>query len=496
MRLTAAGVAILALLAGASAARGLTVPALPIPDDPLAGNVPKFIGSPAAPDPVIAPAVPQHPFMAANGRSNLHNDAYQTDAYTVGGPLGVGMTVRSTLLAHECASVTFDAQGRIVTVCVGVEGPFLAMLHPRTLGLMAMRLLPPRSLGSIGGGLFTDVSGGGYFYLDQNDRAVIPTNSRHVLVFSETSGPLGPGFRLDRNHDLTGAVPSGDSIISALPDWQGLIWFASTGGVVGTIDQASGTIRSLELGEVIGNSFAVDEAGGVFMVTEAALYRLEAAPDGTPVISWREPYENVGDKRPSELSAGSGTTPTLMGSDWVAITDHADPINVLVYRRGEDVVGERLICRQPVFEQGSSATEQSLIGAGNSIIVENNFGYSGLDAVMGGMSTSPGLERVDVDADGVGCATVWHSDERAPSVVPKLSLANGLVYTYTKPVRADGRDAWYFTALDFDTGETVYQRLAGTSFGHNNNYAPVTIGPDGTAYVGVLGGLVALRDGP
>jgi hypothetical protein len=85
---------------------------------------------------------------------------------------------------------------------------------------------------------------------------------------------------------------------------------------------------------------------------------------------------------------------------------------------------------------------------------------------------------------------------RAPSAVPKLSPANGLVYTYTKPVRADGRDAWYFTALDFDSGETVYQRLAGTSLGYNNNYAPVTIGPDGTAYVGVLGGLVALRDTP
>ena len=27
----------------------------------------------------------------------------------------------------------------------------------------------------------------------------------------------------------------------------------------------------------------------------------------------------------------------------------------------------------------------------------------------------------------------------------------------------------------------------------NNNYAPVTIAPDGTAYVGVLGGLVALE---
>jgi hypothetical protein len=30
--------------------------------------------------------------------------------------------------------------------------------------------------------------------------------------------------------------------------------------------------------------------------------------------------------------------------------------------------------------------------------------------------------------------------------------------------------------------------------GYNNNYAPVTLGPDNTAYVGTLGGLVALRD--
>jgi hypothetical protein len=35
---------------------------------------------------------------------------------------------------------------------------------------------------------------------------------------------------------------------------------------------------------------------------------------------------------------------------------------------------------------------------------------------------------------------------------------------------------------------------AGSGIGYNNNYAPVTLGPDGTAYVGTLGGLVALRD--
>jgi hypothetical protein len=78
--------------------------------------------------------------------------------------------------------------------------------------------------------------------------------------------------------------------------------------------------------------------------------------------------------------------------------------------------------------------------------------------------------------------------------VPKLSLAAGLVYTYTKPGRDDGQDAWYLTALDARTGRTAFKRLGGEGLGFNNNYAPITLGPDGSAYLGVLGGIVAWRD--
>ena len=127
-------------------------------------------------------------------------------------------------------------------------------------------------------------------------------------------------------------------------------------------------------------------------------------------------------------------------------------------------------------------------------MVENNYGYAGPTAVMRGASTTAGLERVDVKKDGTGCRTIWRSREIAPSVVPKLSLETGLVYTYTKPQRSDALDAWYLTALNFCTGRTEYRRLAGTGLGFNNNYAPVTLGPDGAAYVGVLGGLVRVAD--
>ena len=470
----------------------MAVPAQPIPEGPEASEPPAFIGAPARPRPVSAKLAPRHPYMAANGRSNIHDDAYMSGAYEFPGPLGRDMERLSTFQVAECASVTFDRQGRIVSICVGVERPRLVMFDPHTLDRLAEFPLPPRQ--PSGGNPFNDFSGGGYFYLDHQDRAVIPTGHRHIWVVGETTGPLGDGFALERDYDVSGALAVDDKLFSVLPDWSGRLWFISQQGVVGTIDPGSGAIRTLTLGEQITNSFSVDESGGVYIVSEAALYRFDAATGGAPSVTWREVYPNSGVHKPGQSGPGSGTTPDVIGSQYVAIADNADPMQVVVYKRAKQVHGSRLVCAQPVFEPGAGATDNSLITAGRSIVVENNYGYSGLMATMEGATTEPGIARVDINTNGRGCRTVWSNDERAPSVVPKLSLATGLVYAYTKPPTTTGTDAWYFTAIDFRSGKTIYKRLAGTGLGFNNNWAPVTLGPDGTAYVGALGGLVLLRD--
>src|SRR5947207_9858206 len=160
------------------------------------------------------------------------------------------------------------------------------------------------------------------------------------------------------------------------------------------------------------------------------MYGFDAGPSGI-VTTWREAYDNIGVKKPGQTQAGSGTTPTAMGSDYVAITDNADPMNVIVYKRAAQVEGSRLVCKQPVFSKGASDTDQSLIATPTSTVVENNYGYANPASTQNGKSTTPGLERVDLDAHG--CHRVWHSDEVSPSAVAKLSLANGIVYTYTKP---------------------------------------------------------------
>ncbi|MEA2391455.1 MAG: hypothetical protein QOK31_1564 [Solirubrobacteraceae bacterium] len=475
------------VLLGLAPAAGAT----PIPESPDANNSPAFIGRPAVQRPLFAPHPPRHPFMAPNERSNLHVDAYQTDVNPLPGPLGRAVQRLSTSQFADCASVTLDSRGRIVVVCVGLQGPAaggagLYMFDRRTLATLAKFDLPPRQPG-IATDLFTDFAGGGYFYLDNHDRAVIPTTTRHVFVVGETPGP---GFALRRDYDLTGVVPSGDKIISALPDWSGRIWAVSKAGVVVTIDPRTGALRSRALKEKVGNSIAVDDARAVYVVSDAALYRLYAGGDGAPRVRWRRTYANDGRMKPGQTEVGSGTTPTVMtAGPWVTITDNADPIDVVVYDRR---TGAR-ICSVPVFKRGASDTDQSLIAVGNAIVAENNYGYSGPAATEQGKSTTPGLERVDVRPGGHGCRKVWHSNEIAPSVVPKASLANGLLYTYTKPA-GERSDPWYLTALDFRTGRTVFKARAGAGLGFNNNYAPVTIGPDGTAYVGTLGGLVAVRD--
>ncbi len=161
--------------------------AIPVPPDPRNVLINPYLGAPAVARPSGALTLPQHPFMARNGANNIHNDAYQSDAYTGPGPLGKNPTVTSTLYANECASVTFDKAGRIVTVCVGVLGASLKVLDPTTLAEIASYNLPARKLGTFS---FSNFSGGGYFYLDHLDRAVVSTSTGHIFIIAVKGSTL------------------------------------------------------------------------------------------------------------------------------------------------------------------------------------------------------------------------------------------------------------------------------------------------------------------
>jgi outer membrane protein assembly factor BamB len=105
---------------------------------------------------------------------------------------------------------------------------------------------------------------------------------------------------------------------------------------------------------------------------------------------------------------------------------------------------------------------------------------------------------VAVLAEQQSCELVWENRSlSSPSAVPKVSLANGLVYLYTRDDNnPDDLHAWYLTAVDVETGQVAYKQLTGVGWLFNNHYGSITISPDGVAYVGIMGGLVKIKDGP
>ncbi len=468
---------------------------LPIPSLPTDLLVPKFVGGPATKQPIAHPAMPQNPWLSPDGTNTMHNDSYASDAYAVSGPLGKNLKVSSASYGiRECATIAFDSHQRIVGLCGGLEGFGMMVIDPVTLKPISEMRTSARNLATTANP-FTDICGGTYFFLDGDDVAYPTTAQKSVLKIKVNAD--GTMAKQDE-WSLAPHVAADDCLIATMPDYAGRLWFFTQKGTVGTLDRSTGSVQTMHVpaGEEITNSVATDETGGMYVVSTHALYRFDANAAGVPEVSWREVYDRGNRLKTGNLSQGSGTTPTLLGDRWVAINDNADPqTNILVYDR-RDGVTNRLHCTQPVLAANAGTTDNSLVAAGNSFIIENNYGYGGPTSTILGKTTTPGLARVMVEDDG--CHVAWTSDEIAPSSVPKASLGNGLIYAYTKPKQtnplSNTLDAWYFTAIDIRTGKTKWSRLTGTGIQWNNHYASIYLGPDGTAYIATLAGLIRIKD--
>lgn len=482
---------VLSAVLAAGAAAVLVVPdgRLPIPPGGGLLVTPAFEGETATPQPITLD-IPQHPQLSPNGTSSMHVDGWATDAYPGPGPLGRDVEVDSAWYGvKECATLAFDSQDRIIGLCGSVTGPVLHVIDPDSMDPVGTFELPgrPRNTGKRP---WEDLCGGAYFYLDRDDRAFVGTTRRTIVVVDTRD------LATEATIDLTGLIPEDDCLVALMPDWDGLgTWWVSQDGRVGHADQSGGS-SVLDLGEEIANSLAVD-AEGLYVVTVEALYKLAVGADA-PRTLWRAAYDNGTQHKPGQLSAGSGTTPTVLPSGLVAITDNAEPrMHVQFYDAGS---GD-LVCEAPVFSAAASATDNSLVAVGEAaVVVENNYGYDSPLTTTLGRAVAGGLARVEaVPAAGGGagreCRVTWTSEEIAPTSVAKVSLANGLVYAYTTRSSRWGVQAWYVTAIDAATGDTVFSARTGTGSMFNNHYSAVTLAPDGSLYVATLAGMVRLRDG-
>ncbi|MDD6146163.1 MAG: hypothetical protein PUB43_03840 [Oscillospiraceae bacterium] len=472
---------------------------------------PSYYGSPAVSQPLGEVEVPQHPYLAAEGVNGMHGNSYNTGAYSYSGPLGVNPVVKSrsmNVFGGLVATLMFDSQGRIMCISGNVVGFRLLLIDADTLEILAETRLPQRAstmeffktldFSKIS----SDTSGGAYCHLLEGDRPIIGNSDNVIQIYyvDESSGK--PEWKIEKEWNISSLLPEGSYITDAIPDHEGNIWFVTRPGEVGFIEKDSDEVHIMTLeGEEIQNTLAT-AADGVYIVSDYAMYRFDIDEKGEPCYTWRTAYDRGTTLKPGAINQGSGTTPTLLdvpcrdGSvrKLCAITDNADGrVNMVIYDR---VTGE-VISEIPLFEEGHSVSENSLIAYDRSFIVENNYSDTGAGFLENNPTSYPGVIRVDMNEDCTGADIVWESQEASATVVPKLSTGNGLVYLYTREINDDipkSAVAWYFTAIDFRTGETVYKVFTGCGKNWNNSYGPISIGPNGTAYVGVFNGLISVSD--
>jgi hypothetical protein len=461
------------------------------------------------PSAIPTPPIYQNPFMAPNNFSEIHLNSYQTDTASVSGPASAaGQSVQQGFIGPPtgiAGTIAFNSSGQILTIWTGSEltrsgvvaAVKLRLIDPVTLKVLAQQDLPnrPSSRG-------VSFSGGGYFYLDNQDRVVLVNTDQQIQIYAVQNNQ----FVLDRTYPLKRAINNQNDILnSVLPDSAGNLWFITNQGDVGYVEPVSGQVHITSIRDVPHanrketntKSFATDGQGGVYVVSDYALYRFQVGPSGAPEATWRTAYDRGTRVKPGQNQQGSGTTPTLFddsaGNQFVAIADNADPfMHVNVYDRQTG----KLVAQQAVFTNlpRRGDTENSLIAVNHSILVENNYGNRTVGSTLGPATTEPDIDRVDFDPTTGQSSVAWeNADIAVPSIVSQLSTSDGLEYTYAKDAKG-----WYWAALDFGTGAIVaksYVPWSDTLGGvlANNFYGGLTIGPDGSAYAGVIGGLVAWR---
>ena len=524
---------ILALVVPVAAGAQEATPIDPGPETML----PDYIGAPAKAHPTPNSGVPQNPYLAPNPFSTVHIDPWMSDVVDIAGPLGRNPEVVTSALAHarqdsnswkfQCIGITFDSHGHLITGCVE-DGP-LGQTATVVLGdAKTLEVLDSYPLSTPSSPL-TSISAA-YWYFDNQERFTIADGPNTIATLVEGGSEESPVFgEHPATYNLEGVIPSNDHLSGVMLDWQGRIWFATAG----VADHSEGApakacvlnpatyenpatnlnVKCVSFGwneqtgknEQIFNTFAVTKTG-VYIVTSEKMYRVWAGSDNQPNVVWSEPYDTVPPNTNNEFyvngvkngqyERGSGTSPTILGEGkYVAITDNAEPMKVVVFRTDKQLdPNEQKVCEVRVFEnQEGGALSNSLIGSRLSLIAENNYGYADNWQQDGKKPSAPGFERIDINPNGKGCTKVWSNSDVASTNSGKLSTRTGLIYVETRKMD-NGLDVYYLTALDFRTGEVVWEKQVGSGYAFDHWYTGLFVGPDETVYLGVNGGIVSVRD--
>jgi len=367
---------------------------------------------------------------------------------------------------------------------------------------------------------FRNLMSGAYTLLERDGTLYSPRGSSIHTYGLEDSRDIRSPIVEGSDFPIPG-LGDDEQIIGINMTYDGYLVFATSVGRVGIMTRAFSDLQMLWLGsgdEVISNSFAVDEDGGIYIVTSKKMHRVQwtgkVLTQDEGQGAWSLPYE-AGPQtlQPGRLSIGSGTTPTLIGSGdqdkLVAICDGQNVMNIVLYWRGA-IPGDwqpiapgkdrRIAAQMPVTfgDPGipHTSTEQSPAVWGYDVAVVNN--YYGPDAWSGPflplISNLPGhapygVQKFTWDPARRELVSAWANPMiSCPNGVPSVSGGSGLMYCI-----GQRESVWTLEAIDWGTGEPTFHVPLGLGLKYNSFWANTEIGPDRNVITGTFLGTLDIR---
>jgi len=300
--------------------------------------------------------------------------------------------------------------------------------------------------------------------------------------------------------------------------WDGKIVYITEKGYVGIVSRDLKTQHAfMELpgdrvngpGVQISNSIAVDEDGGIYVVTNKFMQKLHW--DGTTLnVGWVTPYEDGGDVLiPGRLGLGSGTTPSIMGDKengrFVVIGDGAPKMNIVFF----DCETGAIVASHPIDfgkDEQYSMTEQSILVNGWRALVTSN-DYQPDNPIPAPTGDAPkGLHQFEFDPVSKVVRTAWTNSEISiPNGITTMSAQTGLIYGIGKRDNPNaafesrknaeaGSGLWTLECLDWWTGESKWHIPTSGQLRFNSVYAATEVGGPGEILSGTGMGVVRYYD--
>lgn len=492
-----------------------------------------FMGSLACAS-AVADTAPKNPWLADSPWPINHHDSYASDASQSHGPerardLGHRQFARTGPINISLPMSPKYPDGQHVWWGNDVFSVYkMALVNGR---LTRVARLPK------GGNPFTVLrtpTTGAYTMVDKDNIFTTVQGTTFLAYRDAKAGVVNSTIEQIDRYTLPMSVASADDAVVGLNVmWDGNYAFVTREGVVGVLSRDFKRLHSVKLGtgdDEVSNSLATDEKGGIYVVSSEAMYRVQWT--GTdlsmdPVTgAWRAEYNTgSGGNVSGRLGAGSGSTPSLMGTKdqrLVVITDGADLANLVMFWRDEipadwQPIGPekdpRMAAELPINFGDTlrkvTKSEQSVVVSGFGAAVVSN-DYHRVDAISQLGSIHPilgtltngfiqllsgtrlvqpwGVQKFDWDPVTRKLNHTWATTRvSCPNAIPVMSQASNRFYCVGANL-----GWWTIESLDWTTGGSHFRKYIGWLPRFNSFYAQTQLNDDGSLIYGSYNGVVYL----